>query len=83
MDDLIECPTLTLKYPLLVQPRNQEPSRFADQLSPYYLHDKELTLFAYSSTSYRDPRLNLNRQDMQIDSDNDNEMIQMLSISEV
>ena len=72
VDDIIECPHLTLKYPLLVRPRNQEPSRFGDQLSPYYLHDKELTLFAYSSTSYRDPWLNLNRQDMQMDSNDDN-----------
>ena len=73
MDDFIDCPTLTLKYPLLVQPRNQEPPRFGDQLSPYYLHDQELTLLAYSFTSYRDPRLNLNRCDMQIDSDDYNE----------
>ena len=63
---------MTLKYPLLVRPRNQEPSRFGDQLSPYYLHDKELTLFAYSSTSYCAPRLNLNCQDMEIDSDDNN-----------
>ena len=73
VDNVIECPHLTLKYPLIVRPRNQEPSRFGDQLSPYYLHNKELTLFAHSSTSYCDPRLNLNRRDMQIDSDNDNE----------
>ena len=72
MDDFIECPTLTLKNPLLVQPRNQEPPRFGDQVSPYYLHDKQLKLFAYSSTSYRNPRLNLNCQAMDTDSDDDN-----------
>ena len=45
MDDFIECPTLTLKYPLLIRPHNQEPPRFGDQVSPYYLHDtKEAAL---------------------------------------
>ena len=73
MDDFIECPTLTLKNPLLVQPHNQEPPRFGDQVSPYYLHDKQLTLFAYSSTSYCDPQLNLNCQAMDTDGDDDNE----------
>ena len=72
-DDYIECPSLSLRDALLVQPLNQEPPQFGDQVSPYELHDKQLTLFAYSSTSYHDPRLNLNCQAMDTDSDDDNE----------
>ena len=58
---------------MLVQPINQEPPQFSDQVSPYELHNKQLTLFAYSSTSYRDPQLHIRHQKVDDDSDNNDD----------